>query len=55
MAVGTVFVAVTRDGFSRITRRGPADLATLPPDRTRRDDIRFAAVRAGLELLGQLV
>ncbi len=52
--VGTVFVAVTGPGFSRISIRRPADLAALPPGLSRRDDIRFAAVRAAVDLLGQL-
>lgn len=49
--VGTVFVAVTGERFSRITTRRPADLGTLPPGLSRRDDIRFAAVRAAVALL----
>lgn len=54
LPVGTVFVAVTADGFARVTARRPADLSPVPPGLSRRDDIRFAAVRAAVELLGQL-
>ena len=53
--VGTVFVAVTADGFSRVTGRGPADLTALPAGLSRRDDVRFAAVRAAVQLLGELL
>lgn len=54
MAVGTVFVAVTGDGFSRLSTRRPADLAALPPTLSRRDDIRFGAVRSAVDLLREL-
>lgn len=54
LAVGTVFVAVTGPGFSRVTARGPADLAALPPGLSRRDDVRFAAVRSAVTLLEEL-
>jgi nicotinamide-nucleotide amidase len=52
--VGTVFVAVTGPGRPLLTVRRPADLATLPAALSRRDDIRFSAVRAAVELLGGL-
>lgn len=54
MPVGTVFVAVTGVSSSRVTALGPADLAALRPGISRRDDIRFAAVRAAVDLLGRL-
>jgi len=55
MPVGTVFIAVTGAGFSRVATRRPVDLAALPRGLSRRDDIRFAAVRSAVELLEQLV
>ena len=51
--VGTVFVAVTGRGTSLVTARRPADLSPLPVGLSRRDDIRFTAVRVALDLLGQ--
>lgn len=54
MPVGTVFVAVTADGTRRIASRRPDDLAALPAGLSRRDDIRFAAVRTAVALLAEL-
>jgi nicotinamide mononucleotide (NMN) deamidase PncC len=55
MPVGTVFVAVTGAGFAKVTARRPADLAALPAGLSRRDDIRFCAVRSALTLLQDVV
>lgn len=54
LPVGTVFVAVTADGFTRVTAREPADLTALPAGLSRRDDVRFAAVRSAVGLLEEL-
>lgn len=54
LPVGTVFVAVTAEGFTRVTARGPADLTALPTGLSRRDDVRFTAVRTAVGLLEQL-
>ena len=54
MPVGTVFVAITGHGSSRVVARRPADLTALPPGLSRRDDIRFAAARTAVELLAGL-
>ena len=55
MPVGTVFVAVTGLGSSRVVARSPADLSALPAGLSRRDDIRFSAARTAVELLSGLV
>lgn len=54
VAVGTVYVAITGLGSARAIALGQTDLSAPRPGISRRDDIRFAAVRAAMDLLGQV-